>query len=152
MPAISLASCGTDSGKPGLSASSSSGGGSAKPGLSVTPTAGSPTTTFSLSFTAPASSGVTAHSRLGYTLGLTGPTKAGCIDARSVQVPAVTKGEPVPITLDPAQLGGTWCSGTYTARVVELVTPVCTTGMLCPQFVRLVGTVGTATFRIEPAS
>jgi hypothetical protein len=150
VPAISLAGCG--SAQPGPGAKRSAGANPAEHGLSVTPSSGSPTTTFSLRFTALASSGAVGGSRIGYTLSLTGFGGTGCIGARSVPTPAATKGEPVTITLDPAHLGGTWCTGTYTARVVEVETPVCTAGMMCPQFVRVIGTVASATFRVESSS
>lgn len=151
VPAVSLAGCATKSATSGQRTSSSPGGG-ARP-LSVSPDAGGPTTTFSLRFTAPATAGVTGASRLGYTLSLTGSRPvAGCIGARSEPVAAATKDVPVPITLDPARLGGTWCSGAYTARVIESVGPACAPGTMCPQFVRVVGTVGTATFRVRASS
>lgn len=146
--AISLASC-------GQSSSSASPGGSSNPapqptdhGLTVTPSTGGPRTTFSLRFIAPASSQRMAHSKIGFTLGLAGPPGIGCIGSRSVELPAAIKGDPVPITLDPARLGGAWCVGTFKARVLELGTPVCGAGTMCPQFVRVIGTVGKTTFRV----
>jgi hypothetical protein len=152
VPAVSLAGCATKSAQSGQTTTSRPGDGAARP-LSVSPSAGGPTTTFSLRFTAPASAGVTGNSRLGYTLSLIGPRQVGrCIGVRSEPVPAATKGVPLPITLDPAHLGGSWCTGAYTARVVELVGPACAPGTVCPQFVRVVGTVGTATFRVQASS
>lgn len=151
VPAISLAGCATESARTGRRASSTSSSdqGSPKGALSIDPSAGSPRTTFSLRFTAPASSGVTGTFRLGYTLSVTGPGDPGCIGARSLQVASAIKDVPLPISLDPIRLGGTWCPGTYTARVVEVVSPVCTAGMMCPQFVRVVGTVATVKFRVK---
>jgi len=149
-----LTSCGTSrSARPGPSRSPSHEGpasGARSPSrLSATPSAGSPTTTFSLRFTAPAASGRVGGSRLGYTLSLTGPGAVECIGARSLPVPATTRNAPTQIELAPGRLGGRWCAGTYTTRVVELETPVCAPGTMCPQFVRLVGTVATARFRVK---
>lgn len=149
--AMSLASCG-NSALLSSSATTRSTTGSADHRLDVTPLSGGPNTTFSMRFTAPASSGVTGRSRLGYTLGLAAPAGTACIGARSVQVPAAIKDEPVSVTLDPSRLGGRWCPGTYGARVVELVTPACSVRTMCPQFVRVVGTVATGTFRVERPS
>jgi hypothetical protein len=100
-------------------------------------------------FSAPASSGRVGSLRLGFSLSLTGPVAGGCISAREVSVPNTTKGAPVQIALDPGRLGGVWCLGTYTARVFELETPFCAPGNICPQFVRVLGIVGTASFRVR---
>ena len=59
-----------------------------------------------------------------------------------------TAGREVSVTLDPARLGGLWCQGDYTARVLELQTPVCTPGEMCPQFIRVVGVVASGSFRV----
>ena len=49
----------------------------------------------------------------------------------------------------PAQLGGPWCPGSYTARVEVIARPVCAQGMMCPQFIRVVAVLGPAVFRIS---
>jgi hypothetical protein len=51
--------------------------------------------------------------------------------------------------LAPPPLARGWCPGVYTARVVEQQTPVCKPGLLCPQYIRLVGVVGRASFRVR---
>jgi len=125
---ILLAGCGsTASTHTGASESTTSatGGGSASSGLTVSPRTGGQMTTFTLSLTAPTSSRSLAHVRLAYTLSVTGPTgQRGCIAARSVGVPSASKGTPVSIALNPARLGDSWCVGTYTARAVEIETPI----------------------------
>jgi hypothetical protein len=148
---ISLAGCGgAASTHPGASDSTTSAGSSGSAsGLTVSPRTGGQMTTFTLSFTAPTSSRNLAHVRLGYTLSVTGPTgKGGCIAARSVGVPSASKGTPVSIALNPARLGDSWCVGTYTARAVEIESPICAPGTMCPAFIRVVGAVGEATFRV----
>ncbi len=65
-------------------------------------------------------------------------------------VGAATKGLPVSVALDPARLGGAWCAGVHTARVIEIETPVCNPGTMCPQYVRVIGTVGVARFTVGP--
>jgi hypothetical protein len=149
---ISLAGCGgaasTHSGS-SESTTSARTGGSSSSGLTVSPRTGGQMTTFTLSFTAPTSSRSLAHIRLGYTLSVTGPAaKGGCIASRSVGVPSASKGTPVSIALNPARLGDSWCVGTYTARAVEIESPICTPGTMCPAFIRVVGAVGEATFRV----
>jgi hypothetical protein len=152
VPVISLAGCGgSASNHPSASESTTSArsSGSASSGLTVSPRTGGQMTTFTLSLTAPTSSRNLAHVRIGYTLSVTGPAgQGGCIAARSVGVPSASKGTPVSIALNPARLGDNWCVGTYTARAVEIESPICAPGTMCPAFIRVVGAVGEATFRV----
>ncbi|MGI9185778.1 MAG: hypothetical protein ACR2GZ_12620 [Solirubrobacteraceae bacterium] len=141
--AIGLAGCGSTT----SSSTSSSGA------LTVTPTQGGPTTRFSLRFIAPASSGPSGGSRLSFTLGLSGGRASGdCPGPRTVAVPTATKGRPVTIVLNPVSLGGAWCPGPHTARVVEVQGPVCNPGTMCPQYLRVVGTVGETTFTVSSSA
>lgn len=117
--------------------------------LSVTPASGGPRTRFGLRFTAPASSGQRGAYRVGFTIALTGGA-GGCIGSRSVPVVPVQKGATVSIPLEPTALGGRWCPGAHRALVVEFEGPVCRPGMMCPQFLRLLGSVGEATFTVSP--
>jgi hypothetical protein len=120
--------------------------------LTVSPPTGAPTTAFEVRFTAPAQAGVSSGSRRSFELGVRGPQKAGCVGATSVSVPTAAAGAPVALVLDPAKLGGRWCAGTYQARVDEVQRPVCSPGMMCPQFVRVIGTVGRTSFRVVSAA
>jgi hypothetical protein len=120
--------------------------------LTVSPSAGPPRTVFELRFTAPARAGVSSGSRRSFELGVRGPQRAGCVAGSSISVPAAAAGAPVDVALDPAKLGGRWCPGTYAARVDEVQRPACSPGMMCPQFVRVVGTVGRTTFRVVSAT
>ena len=144
VPAFSLADRGGGSGSPGLTR------GSQSSGLTVTPPTGGPSTPFAFRFRAPAASGaLSATTRLSYVLSVVGPSRPGCLAARSSPVPdVVTEGSEVLVTLDPAKLGGSWCSGSFQAQVAELQTPVCPPATMCPQFVRLVGVVARAGFRV----
>jgi hypothetical protein len=116
--------------------------------LTVTPRAGAPQTAFRFAFTAPASSGVQGRTALSYSLSVAGPARAGCVAVRSAPVAAVVSGHRSTTTLGPAQLAGRWCAGTYTAKVAELVRPVCATGEACPQFIRLVAIIGPVRFTV----
>jgi hypothetical protein len=116
--------------------------------LTVTPRAGGPQTLFRFAFTAPASSGVQGRTALSYALSVAGPARAGCVGVRSAPVAAVVSGHRSTTALGPAQLGGRWCAGTYTAKVAELVRPVCATGEACPQFIRLVAIIGPVRFTV----
>jgi hypothetical protein len=143
---IALSGCGTAS-----SSSSSHAPAPRRPAagqLSVSPLVGSPTTTFELRFVAPASTRSAGGQRLGYDIGLAGPAGNGCLASRSVGVSAATAGVAIPISLDPAKLGGRWCVGTYTLRVSEIQAPDCSAMTVCPQFVRVVGVVARASFRV----
>ncbi len=141
--ALGLAGCGSDT----SSSTTSSGA------LTVTPTQGGPATRFSLRFIAPASSGPSGGSRISFTLGLSGgKATGGCLGPRTVALPAASKGLPVTIGLNPASLGGSWCPGTHTARVLEVQGPVCNPGTICPQYLRVVGTVGQTTFTVSSST
>jgi hypothetical protein len=149
--AVPLASCGSAVSSLQSGTSAGAGTGAAQHGLTVDPRTGNPLTTFTLRFIAPAATRRIGHSRFGYVLSLTSVGGPGCLAARSIAVAAARRGELIPVTLDPRRLGGIWCLGSYTARVVEVETPVCAPGNMCPQFVRVVGTVGSTTFRVVRA-
>ena len=155
---LGLAACGTvhtlSTGASGSTVSTGSAKGSSASagsgGLAVSPQRGGPHTTFTLAFTAPASAAPVGGSRIGYTVAVTGGATGSCVGTRSMAVSAATKGLPVSVGLDPAKLGGAWCAGMHAARVIEIETPVCNPGTMCPQFVRVIGTVGVARFAVGP--
>jgi hypothetical protein len=129
--------------------SSGSATGSSSPApLAVSPASGDPRTVFSFTFKAPAATGRQGQIRLGYTLSVAGPSRPGCLSARSATAAQATQGGQVTVALDPSKLGGTWCPGTYTARVTEIQTPVCSPGEMCPQYIRVVATVATTRFSV----
>ncbi|HEY2202120.1 MAG TPA: hypothetical protein VGH56_09530 [Solirubrobacteraceae bacterium] len=146
LAAVSLAACGQ-----GSTSSSSAHSTSASSGLRVTPTSGRPTSVFTLKFVAPAATTPGAKSAISYTIGITGPAGGRCAGSRSLPVPFAQKGETVAVALGPSTLGGNWCVGAYRARVLELQRPVCAAGTACPQYVRVVAVIGTATFRVATA-
>jgi hypothetical protein len=123
--------------------------GSAAP-LTISPASGNSRTAFTFTFEAPATTGREGQTSLGYTLAVTGlpRTRHGCLSARTQEAGPATQGATVTITLDPARLAATWCPGTYTARVTEIQTPVCSSQEMCPQYIRVVGTVATGRFRV----
>ena len=160
---FALTACGTVQTRSGTSAGGSATGTtslttstSASAGLVVSPAHGRPHTTFTIAFTAPASTephrgrGAGVGARTGYTASVIGGSASGdCAGPRSVAIGAATKGLPVSLALDPARLGA-WCPGVHTARVIEIETPVCNPGTMCPQYVRVIGTVGVARFTVGP--
>jgi hypothetical protein len=125
------------------SASVSSTTSSATQGLSVSPPTPAPTSRVTFTFPAPATAGHHGASLLSFILTVAGPRHAGCLGPRTAPIPRVVKG-----TTASAQLGGTWCVGTYVARVQEFARPFCKPGQMCPQYVRLIGTVAMARFRV----
>lgn len=98
-------------------------------------------------FTAPESSGRAGGVQKGYTLSVSGPARRGCASLRADELPAITKGEHVNVTVGPPPHAH-WCAGQFTALVQELARPVCTPGVPCPQFVRLVARIGQVRFTI----
>jgi hypothetical protein len=125
------------------SASASSTASAATHGLSVSPPTPTPTSRVTFGFHAPATAGHHDATLLSFILTLAGPRHAGCLGPRTVPVPQVVKG-----TTASVQVGGTWCAGTYLARVQEFARPFCKQGQMCPQYVRLIGTVAMARFRV----
>jgi hypothetical protein len=125
------------------SASASSTTSSATDRLSVSPAAPTPTSRVTFSFLAPATAGHRGATLLSFILTLAGPRHAGCLGPRTAPIRQVVKG-----TTASVQLGGTWCAGTYVARVQEFARPFCKQGQMCPQYVRLIGTVAMARFRV----
>lgn len=132
--AVSLAGCG---------------GGWGGPALSVSPRTGTPRSELRFSFIALAATGARAHTQISDTLSVMGQVRAGCVGFHSTSLAPVAKGGRLSVSVGPAELGGPWCTGAYTARVEELARPVCRAGQACPQFIRVVGIVGRTTFRIR---
>ena len=154
--ALGLAACGTR----GTSSTGAAGGSSttsaststvsAVPGAPVTvaPGSGGPTTVFTVQFVAPASVGPSGQTRIAYTVSVTGGKGAGCLGTGSAPAGAAAKGLAASVALDPARLHSRWCPGTHAVRVVETAGPVCSPGTMCPQYVRVIGTVGVARFTV----
>jgi hypothetical protein len=82
-------------------------------------------------------------------LSVMGPQKAGCVGVHEQGLSALPPGQKTDVSLGPAQLGGTWCPGTYNARVEILERPKCGQGMMCPQFIRVLAAIGPVSFRIS---
>ncbi len=73
MSTLVLAGCGSASSP----TTPSRPGGSGRAGLTVTPPSGGPTTAFTFSFKAPVAARSQGGTRLGYSLGVLGPSRAG---------------------------------------------------------------------------
>ncbi len=119
--------------------------------VTIAPVRGRPTTRFTVRFQAPDATAAVGRQQTLYSIAVTGAAgpPGGCVGARTMPAGAATKGAPVTVTLDPAKLGGAWCPGAHSARVVETAVPVCHPGLMCPQYVRVIRTVGTATFTVS---
>ena len=114
--------------------------------VTVTPHAGASTSTFVVSYVAPATTGVVGATRIRDEMrAQAGSTSAGCQSLKTQFVPAVQRGQHVRVAL--RSVSG-WCAGTYTGKLVELVSPVCPPGSLCPQYLRI-RTLGTFTFVVD---
>jgi hypothetical protein len=117
--------------------------------LTVSPASGSPHSVIHFAFVPPDTTGVQGHDEVSATLSVMGPQKTGCVGIHQQPLPSLPVGRQASVSLGPAQLGGDWCPGTYTARVEVLARPKCGPGMMCPQFIRVVASLGPATFRIS---
>lgn len=119
----------------------------------VTPAAGTPATTFVVSFTSPGRTGVVGSKRLLDQLTAVSVTsKPGCLPQVESPVPVARRGQRVNVRLDPFALGGRWCTGRYTGKIIELQTLVCPAGTMCPTYVRPLGTVARFTLAVQPSS
>lgn len=114
----------------------------------VRPAAPHPSSTVTFTFTPPQSAGRAGKAQLSYSVLVSGPARTGCVASHGAAPASAVKGRPATVTLGPAQLGGQWCQGTYTARAQELQRPVCAAGQACPMYIRVVGTVASATFTV----
>jgi hypothetical protein len=103
------------------------------------------------SFTSPVGSGPEGQggTLISSALSVVGPHGSGCVGVHQEALPSEPAGQSVNVAVGPTQLGGSWCPGTYTARVEVLARPKCGQGMMCPQFIRLVAVLGPTTFRIS---
>ena len=145
--AVTVTACGTRGASSAASSRSTAHTGAT--GLSVAPATGGPDATFTVAFTARDASTDVNGARTGYTVAVTGGG-GGCLGDRSIQAAAATAGSPLTVALDPGTLGGRWCAGAHSVRVLEVQTPVCPPGSMCPQYVRVIATLGTARFTVGP--
>jgi hypothetical protein len=117
-------------------------------GLTVSPPVGSPHSVIHFAVTPSYRTGAPGSEDISNALSVMGPQKAGCVGVHEQGVPALSPGQETTVSLGPAQLGGDWCPGTYSARVEVVERPKCAQGMMCPQFIRVLAVLGPATFRI----
>ena len=118
--------------------------------LTVTPAKAHPTSVVRFTVVGSSASGRQGQDEISYTLSVSGGQGSGCVGEHSSPVAVADAQQPVEVAVGPAQLGGRWCAGTYTARVEELERPVCSPGQVCPQFIRVVAVIGPVRFRITP--
>jgi hypothetical protein len=117
--------------------------------LTVSPAAPTTGSEITFSFTAPVSTGVHGTHEISYSLSVVGPDSGGCVNAHEAGSPSVTRGAQGQITLGPSELQEPWCTGMYEARLLELSSAHCTGSAPCPQYVRVVGLIGRATFNVR---
>jgi hypothetical protein len=117
--------------------------------LSVSPAVGSKQSVMRFSFASPTEGEAQSTLQTSSALSIAGPRATGCVGVHDEPVPPEPGGRTVNVAVGPAQLGGPWCAGTYTARVEVVQRPRCAEGMMCPQFIRVVAVLGPVTFRIS---
>jgi hypothetical protein len=128
----------------GTTPSSGTGSGS----LTVSPTTGSTQSVMHFAVT-PRYAGTEGTGDISNALSVSGPQKAGCVGVHAQGLAALPSGQTTTVSIGPAQLGGSWCPGTYTARVEILERPKCGGGMMCPQFIRVLAAIGPVSFKIS---
>lgn len=116
-------------------------------GLSVSPQVGSPSSTlhFAITPTAHAASAPNGG-QISSSLSVMGPQKSGCVGVHQEALPSSGS---TTVALGPSQIGGNWCPGSYTARVLVLERPKCGPGQMCPQFIRVLASIGPVGFKIS---
>jgi hypothetical protein len=117
--------------------------------LSVSPAVGSKQSVMRFSFASPTEGAAQSSLQTSSALSIVGPRMTGCVGVHNEAVPSEPGGQTVNVAVGPAQLGGPWCAGTYTARVEVVQRPKCSQGQMCPQFIRVVAVLGPVTFRIS---
>ena len=117
--------------------------------LTISPSNPHPSSTITFGFVAPTRAGINGKVIDSYSLSVTGPTAAHCKGAQEVAGSPVAKGATEHIKVGPAQLHSQWCVGPYTARVFEIQRPYCKPGTVCPQYVRVAGTVARGSFTVS---
>jgi hypothetical protein len=118
----------------------------------VVPAAGTPTSTFVVSFVSPSRTGVIGSKRfLDKLTAVSAAPAKDCLSQVESSVPVARKGRRVLVRLDPYALGGRWCAGRYTGKIIELQTLVCPRDAMCPAYVRLLGTVARFTLVVRTA-
>jgi len=118
--------------------------------VKVSPRTGTAKTHFVVSFSSSARTGslgvVASHD----VLVASGPAAGrGCLHTIDAQIPDSGAGAKVRVVLDPARIGGKWCTGTYRGQVEELQGPECPVGRACPAFVLFRGTIGRFSFQVK---
>ncbi len=137
-----LAACGATHRATPTGTSSAS---SAPARLSIHPAAPTTSSRITFAFRSPATAGRHGPSLLSFALTVAGPRHAGCVGPRTATVPEAVKGRTASVGLGPH-----WCPGAYSARIQEFARPFCKPGQMCAQYIRLVGTVAAAHFRVAP--
>jgi hypothetical protein len=118
------------------------------PGLTVSPAVGSPHSVIHFAVTPSYRTGGQSGD-ISTALSLTGPQKPGCVGVHNQGLSALPPGQETAVSVGPAQIGGSWCPGTYSARVLVLERPKCGPGQMCPQFIRVLAAIGPVSFRIS---
>ena len=120
----------------------------------VTPRTGGPRTTFRFAFRTLSSTGVGGGWSRVNTLSVTGPRRAGCVGDGTTTLPQSVAGTMVRVTMNPARLGGRWCSGRFRGEIVDSQRIICDPMPVeaCPQIVIAPQVIARFTFRVTRTS
>lgn len=120
----------------------------------VTPGSGGNHTQFRLSLRIPAQTGVQARFSRTDTVSVTGPRPGRCVSHGSLVLPAAKARALVRVTLNPSLMGGSWCTGTFTGKIVQTERVSCApvhVAIPCPQLGVAPQVIARFTFRVTPA-
>lgn len=118
-------------------------------GLSVSPQVGAPSSVMHFAITPTTQASASHGGEISDSLSVMGPQRTGCVGIHQQALATLPSSGSTTVSLGPPQIGGNWCPGSYTARVLVLERPKCGQGQMCPQFIRVLGTIGPVSFRIS---
>jgi hypothetical protein len=116
----------------------------------VRPRTGGPHTRFRFSFRMPDSTGISGEFNSVDTLSVGNPKHSGCVSGGDTILPRSRAGTMVRVTLNPARLGGSWCTGTFHGEIVESRRIICSPGpvAVCPELTVVPRVIARFRFRV----
>jgi hypothetical protein len=117
----------------------------------VRPRTGGPHTRFRFSFRTPDSTGISGDWNRVDTLSVAHPKHSGCVSEGDAILPRSQAGATVRVTLNPARLGGRWCTGTFHGEIIESQRVICSPLPVdvCPQLAVVPRVIARFTFRVK---
>lgn len=122
-------------------------GGASTVHVSVNPRTGSLHSRFVVSFRAPQASGTVGSVHRTYRVAASQPGKSGCQASATASPPPAKAGANVRVVLAPGS-SRSWCTGTFSGSVWDVVTYRCPPGEACPALIPAPRLMGKFSFRV----